>query len=597
MRYCVCPIVFLRQTEKGVALKINGYDVGYEKLIYYKKDNVLNKKMIELKTNEIFIEAKKFPLGKGYYCFILAKDEEYSAPSLFYLSFENKDDTLDKVASYIINPEDLDYIEKKGRAVLAGQDSYTESLVKIYRKTENRQPFEIKSLYQFINGLERYENAMALHMNRVNIGSTYINYETGFKIIPSELITSVETYMVEEDGHRELIEQCKLSYEELNFCFKPDTLYIISLLIDGEIAVELLHYEFDEQGISYLWAQEMANIEYIKSIQESSLEFSSQVPLTEEDIERLVAERSRENIDAFMPRLIVRQSMYHDGMLNITIENYEALVAMEKTFYVSIRELDQFFDRTFDKRYKITSPTLTINAPLELLDGEIILFIEDERQIIVSPFTRFDLYDYAGFGEMSEYAEKQNAVEVSDYVNRYLKNITTIIGEGEFYTIVSNILHAQMYDSDITAQKIYYNTLVKSLMVQKLAKYSDDMLFFTATEWMSQHNIDSEFFEITPRFINALDTFIFPTSKNHYVLVVKKIMATEENTADVTYNFYASSPNRSISVNIAKGDIYIIYAIDAQTYKRSGFIIVNNVHEREYFTSQIKLEALASGEQ
>jgi hypothetical protein len=121
------------------------------------------------------------------------------------------------------------------------------------------------------------------------------------------------------------------------------------------------------------------------------------------------------------------------------------------------------------------------------------------------------------------------------------------------------------------------------------------MLFFTAAEWAQQKTIDDKFFKRKPVFINAEDTFTFPTSEEKYVLVVEKISVNDSMNASVTKQFIASSKDTIAQVNVVHEDMYIIYAISAKDYRRSGFILVNNINGREYFTGQIELEAKSHG--
>lgn len=584
MRYSSCPILFLCQNEFGVTLKVNGFNIGYDTLVFYKKGNTKNKKNINLVSEDLTIKSKEFSSGKGEYCFFLKKDDEIYTPIYTtYIFCEKKDHDFKKIIESIVKPEDANYMLKKLKSISSSVTTYTESLVQIYQNLENKQDYEIKSFCQLINAAERYENAMRLFMNKNSVGNTIIKYDGKFKIHPSNIITDIKIYSI-KNGMRT---PCT------DFSF--DSFYIIDLMSQGEIILELIHYEPDKEGCKYLWSVAKENIEFIKQINKNSFSIGhTDIDLKEEDIERIVQEKKKENRDAFMPHLIVKQSMYHDAVIDIEIPEYKLLKAMKKNFYISIREPDQFLDKTFSKRYKITAEKMTLNARAELLAGEIILFIEDENRIIVSPFSRLDLGDMVQYGEMKEYVTKKNAYQTEEYVNEYIEHLRSSLKDGEFLSNLSNVLREQLHDSDISPEKFFYGMLIKAATSTSLVKYSDNLVFFTATEWINQHNIDDKFFKKKPRFINARDVFMFPASDDPYVLIVEKITIENNLEPSIEKTYYESFSSKGIGINVAKGDMFFMYAIDVKTYKRSGFILVNNIGKREYFTNHLELEALAN---
>lgn len=593
MRYSYCPIVFLNQTELGLSIKVNGFNVGYDTLVFYKKDKNDNKKSIDLTSDKVFIAAKEFSAGKGDYCFYLKDGISYTPTYTIYVSCNKKENDFKRILESIVNPEDAKYIISKVRSVKKISETYTRTLVNIYREIKNKQDFEIRNFIRLINATERYENSLSAYMNRSIISKFPINYEKNYSLnIDDEIITSIVLYSIDKDGIKHRLE--KLSPNDVNrLIFDYDTFYLIDFFVDGEIALELIHYEPDKDGSKYLWSLFRDNIEHIKQIDKIFYEISYSDILLE-DARRIVQEKKKENIDAFMPRLIVKQTIYHDGVLNIEIPDYDLLKKMKKNFYISIREPDQLFDKTFSKRYKITDSKMTLNAAAEFLAGEIILFIEDENQVIVSPFTRLDLEDPVHFGEMHDYVVKRNTVEIEEYIESYLERLRSVANDGEYLSNLSNAIRSQSHDSDMTPEKIFYSVLIKSATSSYLSKHADKLIYFTFTDWTGRRNIDGKFFDKKPRFVNALDAFIFPVAEETYALVVEKIIIDENIEPKISKAFYGSSPGQSISVNIAKGDMFLIYAIDAKTYKRSGAILVNNIGRKEYYKNQIELEALAN---
>jgi hypothetical protein len=113
---------------------------------------------------------------------------------------------------------------------------------------------------------------------------------------------------------------------------------------------------------------------------------------------------------------------------------------------------------------------------------------------------------------------------------------------------------------------------------------------------MNQFNYSTNFFgRAVPQFVNNLDTFHFPVAMRPYVLIVECLNGVTPSTCAVKHIAESSSFARTTDVDITNGDMYLIYAIDCDTYKRSGYILVNNITTRAYYTNNIEVEAHANG--
>ena len=592
MRYSLSPIVFLRQNERGVAIYANGYGTGYDAVVYGKEGDVTNQKVMKLNSPYAFISE----LDKGRHSFYLANQSANTAPDVIYYTGETRQDIFTKILSYIANPEDAAYMQGVLEGLTDIPRTYTEALAERYKHVNDRQPYETRSFYQLISVMERYENTQAIAMNRNILGDTSLAVGSLFSLNLSPLITAVDIFRM-NDGSKIFERRLDATQGSPDFSFGPNNFYVINLYSDAELVAELVHYEFDEEGASYLWSQTYDELEKMQnSILNDADLISHGIYIDPEDKQRIIVERSRENRDAFMPRLIVKQSVFHDTVLTITIPKYELLHAMGKQFYVSVREPDQFYMAGFDKRYPIYSDTLEISCQKELLAGEIILFIEDENQVIVSPFTRFDL-DAEDDGSMEEYSIKQCQLEMLDYADRYLKNFAKVYGEGELYSIVSEMVSEQTgVSEDIVPEEAFFNILVQQARDARLHENLDSIICFTATEWMNQFNYSTNFFgRAVPQFVNNLDTFHFPVAMRPYVLIVECLNGVTPSTCAVKHIAESSSFARTTDVDITNGDMYLIYAIDCDTYKRSGYILVNNITTRAYYTNNIEVEAHANG--
>lgn len=592
MRYCVCPIAVLRQDHLGVVLWANGYDVGYDELVYQKRGVTSSRKSVPLSSNEI--RVSDFPLGSGYYTFFLKKDNKKSAPLTVYVLCETLEQTIEKVCGAIVPKIPMSYTKKNLPMLTESAHGYTAALTTGLPLDRIAAASEKTNAYRLIAAFERYENALCLLMNRVAAGKTKVFYTDGISIFPGDNITHAEIYQI-EGNMRYFFKKLSPADLKTKLFLAPSVMYAIDLFSDGDLLTELYHYEPSQDFFSPLWRAAISAEMSAHQAEEAAQSDSLRTDLSQEHVRRMAEEKQKENANAFLPSPIVSQSIYHDGRLDIEIKHFDVLSALHKLFYLSVKERDQLFDTTFYKRYPITSPTMKLDAKRELLAGELIFYVEDGEGIIVSDFTRIDLSDGVHFGEMQEYKDARRAEESMGYVHRYLKNLSALIGEGELYFTVSNTINEKMSDTDSTPEDIFHHMLTKAAIAPIFERHRGDLLSFTANEWMRQKNTDDAFFASAPIFINATDTFIFPASKSKYALIVEEISTTQSSVASVAYKAHESSPEHSISVNVAHGELYLIYAIDAATYKRSGFVLVNNIGTREYYTGQIRLEAKSHG--
>ena len=363
------PFTFLLFSSEGLSIKVNGYDIGYSTLNYQKRGVDSDLHSLTLNSNEITVS--NFPKGKGYYDFWLSTsdDDETSIVSSVYLSLEPWKDVMNRISGYIIGANDNGNFKSIIDKIENVSNGYTKAIVDVYRAEKEKQPDEIKAYYQFINAAERYENAEAIYLNQSNIGfSTNISYVKGFSLIPGYVPDSINVYRLNEYGKKQFvykIESTEDSSAPLHFA--PGELYYIDLLFKGELILELVHYQFDDEAASLEWNQILNNISYSSEAMSIDIQISaSSVDLTQKDKKRLLAEAYRANSNAFMPRLKIDQSAHHDGKLTVTVDNWELLKALKKNFYVSIKEPDQFYDLTFSKRYLIDGPTVEIDSYKDL---------------------------------------------------------------------------------------------------------------------------------------------------------------------------------------------------------------------------------------
>lgn len=587
------------QNEAGVRLHINGYDTGYDTLHYRKfgDKNKTHEQTIALNSDEVVLTD--FPQGPGDYEFWLTRGEEYSFITKAYIQLESQKEEMARVLSYIASPVDSSYIQEESSKISPEEKEYVEPLSKQLKSIKEIQEEELRSYYQLISIVERYENIQALTMNRSNCNGITVSYEP-FAVTANPAVTSINVYSY-ENGYKELIESAPV-YDKYQPHFAPDIFHEIELMANGELLLRLVHFQFSAEESAYFWKKQKDNLDseqtQLAMINDSKLS-SYGLDISEDDEERIIAERLKLGQQAetpFLPRIEVSEALpggvnYHDGQLYLYIYGYELLQAMQKPFYVAVRETDIFQDSSFNQRYLIDSPVLHIDTNTELLDDELIFYVEDAEHNIVSPFTRHDMHS-----DMTAYAHLQNQLEIQSFVSDYLKAFSYSFGEGQYYREVESVLRVLSSDDEITAENLFRQFLISLNTDTALISDIDDILRFTVAAWMDRFPYDEHFFDTRPKFLFSLNTFAFPRRKNRYIIIHERYNLSQKTDGEgIAVSYETGDENTPVMEVIGDYDMHLIYAIDTTDYRRSGYIFVNNYQEHSYSKNNIDIEVVAGG--
>ena len=558
---------------------VNAFYIGIDR-IYYNKygDNHIHEQVL----TSPYVTLKLFPEGKGLYEFYI-KD---GAPIQVYIPLDKDEETIEKILSHINSPVNLDYIKDKIQLVEDISRSYVEALVDEYKKVKNIQEFELKAWVQTIATAERYENARASVANHDAIGDCQLYYGPKIKIKPPSHIMNIEVYrLIKEDN--ELKKKPYRSFVgEADILFSPSSLYSIELYSEAELVCSYIHYQFDDKGNSYLWSIQN---ELNKREEEIRADISidvDDVEISSEDKERIIEETIKNPSNKL---LIPYPTATPDEFVNlrITIPLWNKLEAFKKTFYLSIKELDQLDDETFMKRYEITSGQLIIDCAKECISDEIIMYVEDEKGNIVSEFGR-----YNPLRNMNEYHSLRELINVNNYTNTFLKNFEIQFGSGSYFSSISSIILALKNDPLTSIWSLPRSLLIDTCRDVELLREQGKFLFFIANDRFNRTSVNQNFFNLDkPLFYYNENRLVFPPKQDNYVLCVERYNIDRD---EPTLEFISSSQSRAQTVSLLGADLVLMYCIDTNTYQNSGFIMFNT-QKKEYYSNNILFEVVTHG--
>ena len=586
----------------GVTLYINAYETGAQYVYYYRKGEPSRRRSVDLKLSpEIFIKTNQFSQGDGLYSFSVSDGLDTSAVVNAYTSHESKADYLNRIASYVNKPEDSDYLKTVSETASSKDIKYgvVKVLSDLYNGIKDIQDYERRTYAQYIMAAEYYENFAAQTNNQFNAPDISIKYTPLMNIHFGNFITSIEIFYFDENNRRRLFTIYRPLNGETDYTVNLPSgrFYHIDLYNDGDLVCEYSHYQFDDEAYKYLWNKSVDEQKLYEQYLNSSTVGADLPDISEEDRARLSLEEVRKNGDAFIPRVTIEGWVNNAShrILDIKIPHYETLYSMNKKFYVVISEPDLFLNGVYVHRYEITSNTVRIYPDAEMLDNETIFWIEDENRVIVSDFTRFDMYDaISTFTE--DYLVVQNRVEVNSLVNSFFSDYG---GEpGTIKNAVKSILYRLSQDTDNSAEDACLKALAYFMKSPELSRVYDQMIYYMLTVWFQRFDYTTDFFEGKKvKFRNADSLVIFPQVERGYALSIYRISISEDEE-EISLNFEskAGTKDNPPTVFVGTNDMYLIYAIDQNNYYRSGFIFFNNIEKpRQYMLDNIEMQVITDG--
>lgn len=580
MRRSYAPLALLWQRERGLCFRTDGWDVGYNSVICQKNGND-EIHAAAVTSNRTIIRS--FPEGAGFYSFWMTSREGSSAKIEAYVSLEKDSETYEKIYSRIVSPIDEDYMKKVIAEIRDANDGYTYSLVKAFHEVKNIQEFERKSFYQLILASEQYENIVSMSCNKRNCPDVSIHYAARFSITPFSGFTSVNVFKI-EDGEKVYVTTRGID-EDIYPSLTPDTYYLLDFYIQGEMALELIHYQMDEEGSKFLWESYSGlsrDIEIENSIDDTELSYLD-IELTQDDKSRIVIETQKEPVDYIIDRVTVKRDNLDDRVIHVTIPDYDFFASSRKNFYLALCETDLFENVTYDCRYKINKRVMTIDTRSDFIDDEILLYIKDADGKIISKFARFDIR-----GDIDDYRKKRQLVENLSYAKSFLQSFQRVFGAGNLYNTVSDIITNLSHDYDLTMQDIRDKAIFEILQHQELSNDIDNTIFFIHDQWMKQFNYTRQFFDKMPILKYSEGEVAFYDQDVPYEICAIKY---DTSSRTVTKRFYHSDDYRhAVTVNVSQDAICVVLAISLNDYHRSGFAAFNNIGDASCYRDQLDME-------
>ena len=577
---CLFPIIYLSQNRTSVTLFVNAYYVGIDRIYYNKYGD--NDHVHEQVITSPIAKIKLFPEGKGLYEFYL-KD---GAPIHVYIPLDKDEETIEKIISHIKSPINLDYIKDKTQLIEDISRSYVEALVDEYKKIKNIQEFELKAWVQIIATAERYENARASVSNHDSLGDCLVYYGPKLRIKPAAHITSIEVYQLIKEDNELKRKPYRSFFGEAEILFAPDALYEINLYSDADLTCSFIHYQFNDAGTSYLWSIQN---ELNKREEEIRADISidvDDVEISSEDKERIITEIIKNSSNKLL--IPYPTATPHElTNLMITIPLWNKLKAFKKPFYLSIKELDQFDDETFEKRYELSGAQLIIDCAKECISDEIIMYVEDEKGTIVSEFGR-----YSPLRNMSEYHSLRELINVNNYTKTFLSNFETQFGSGSYFSSISSIILALKNDPLTSIWSLPRSLLIDTLRDVELLREQGEFVFFITDDRFNRISTNQNLFNLDkPIFYYNENRIVFPPKVDNYVLCVERHLVDRD---EPSLEFISSSSSRAQTVSLLGADLVLLYCIDATTYQNSGFIVFNT-QKKEYYSNNLLFEVITHG--
>lgn len=581
----IYPICITKQIGSLVQIHVNSYKYGHDVLCWFKSHDKSRLFHVKLSSADVILFGFT---ESSQYTFFTANSENKIPSSAHTAYFDCDDPTthLNKLKNYVSTYDDPEYVESlvsriaeqlssqekdiTGRedavkakhfgAIPAKKDLVMpiELLQQEWAKVKDPQDYEYSAYAKLYQSFERYYMLKSKSVNKdsgISFGITGLfspMLETGYQI------TRVDIYA----KHGEVWQKDRvihISKDKTRIGYDFSTLYKICAYTNSDMAYEFMHYQPDESFYSYLWSTSSQNDEDV---------MSADISLDHTDIDMTTTEiqwyNEASRIDAG-DWIAARPQFSNvlDFILYFYIPSYKLLTSFGKKFYLAAKETDLAFGTDYQVLSEITSEYVGVNYANCCLGGDVYFYIVDEALTPVSKTTRFSFDE-----DLESYKKKVHTLEVKNYRQR-LEDVMQV----RYPDVVTEI---SAYCGILaTSYEDYTEYLWRYVLLRMNMNQGDNIsrprIFFgIMEEYLGNFTLDRNFFLDDIVFYHSTSVFTFPRIKDrNYVLVVCSLNKYSSNLEE---NYYPSF-NTSIEIQTTEYDYTIMYAIDKDTYKRSGFII------------------------
>ena len=590
----IYPICITKQIGSLAQLHINSYGYGHDTLYWYKAHD--KSRMFHVKLSGADVIISGFKESAEYTFFTMSsKNKVSSATHTSYFNCDPPRSHLKKLKEYTANYDDPDYVDElisRIADVLENQESTItnndsieidktfyvtpavhdivtpiELLKQEWSKTKDPQEYEYSAYAKIYQIFERYCMLKCKAINKDHGIDFDIEGLFSPVLRPGYQITRFDVYIKEGSEWRKT-NIINVNTDTVNVGYDFATLYRIRAYAKSELAYEFIHYQPDESLYSYLW--NMSPQHYDETI-------IADITLDHEDIDMSATEIQWYNDETRLGAadwIAVRPQFSHvsDYTLYFYIPNFSLLHAFGKKFYLAAQETDLAYGMDYQCLKEITGDYVGINYANYYLGGDIFFYVVDDNIKPVSKVTRFS-FD----SDLEDYQEKVHQLEVKTYCKR-LENIMQV----RFPKAIPEI---DAYCSVLSTTPNGYTEILWRDMLSRMNMSQGDSIsrpkvfFGILEEHLSNFTLDRDFFLDDVSFYHATSVFTFPRIKDrNYVLAV----CSFDKYSGSIEEYYYPSFNSSIEIQVSTHDYTIMYAIDKDTYRRSGFIIA--CREKGYTT-------------
>ena len=585
----IYPICIVEQIGSIAQLHINSYKYGHDVLYWFKAQDKSRVFHVKLTSPDIIISGFT---ESAEYTFYTANSTN-KVPSSMHTVYFNCDDPsthLLKLKNYVSVYDDPDYansivddvatelIQQEAFIAVIGstdvEHTYyvspvvksiatpVEFLGKKWSTVEDPQDYEYASYAKLYQTFERYYMLKSKSINKghnISIGvkgTLHPVFEPGYQI------TRLDVYVKENDiWRKERI--IRTDGDEINLGFDFDRAYRICAYADSEMAYVFTHYQPDEALYSYLTSN---------SSQGDDSVMDADISLDHEDVDMTPTEISWYKEAASLGAsdwVAIRPqfSNISNYILYFFIPSYSLLRAIGGKFYLAAQETDLIYGPDFQCLIEITGEYVGVDYANCYLGGDVYFYIVDEN---LKPVSQVTHYSFDDPDELESYNEKAHRLEVKNYRKR-LESVMQI----RFPKAAPEMIaYCGVLASNANSypERLWRDMLSRMNMTQASWISRPRVFFGIMEEHLSNFTLDRNFFLGDVSFYHATSVFTFPRIKDrNYVLVVCSFNKYNNNIEEMYYPSF----NTSIEIQATKFDYTIMYAIDKDSYYRSGFIVAS----------------------
>lgn len=565
--------MFLRQYQNAIDLFINSYKKRHDILTWrLRGDN---------KTQEIPILSNKITIrdmNKQDYYIISTKDSTQNNVQLeeyqIYFMQESPMDTLNKMLDCV--PNDIKdsslidkiktNIEKIFRIDSTQKISYL--LYNEYINTDNIQPQEIDIFYKVLMTVQQYDNNQNIFWNK-NISENFeIDYTGSGTLKTNGLISKI----IIKDYNGKLYK--KIDSEgltEIDLTINYPGYYQLELYEEEYLINILTFIQFNDLVKANIWTDKRNEQSYnllINKYELNNIAYTD-IDFTNEELKYFSQEIQKNPTYPLINRLQIIDNGNNE--VSITIKDYNLLKALGNQFFIGVKEEDTLFTKYFDNYSIINNQIMTFNCNEYFLNGQMLFFVEDNKQNIINDLTRFSFDD-----DFTLYYHKIAEAELNIYSKRLLPLIDKRVPESKYFIQSSfqTILDKSDYYMD------YWKDLIELVLIYGKEIDKNSTIKIILEDFINNSLYNTNFYDEPIVYYRSTNTIVFPptkTANNNYVLIIHRLNKNE-NTIKTEY---ISSNIGAVDYSIKDKGQYIFYAIDANTYKFSGITYINNISKEE----------------